>query len=152
MQVLKAGRQQNGWSTETTCTGTGNGGGGCRAELLVEEPDLYKTYKHCRDETDVFVTFRCGACGVETDLKDGLCPNGVMVLLPDKDKHVSSQRTVVVRAGESSKCGRCGDPFTAVGSSQRSGSGSDICRLCAVSDTVHDLHARIRTLEGQSTK
>jgi hypothetical protein len=96
MQVLKPGRQQTGWSTETTCSGSGNGGGGCGATLLVEQPDLYKTYQHCRDETDVFVTFRCGACGVETDLKHGLVPNAVMTAIPDKKNHASSQTVPAV--------------------------------------------------------
>lgn len=68
MRVLKPGRNQRGWSVEATCTGTGNGYGGCGAELLVEEPDLFKTFRNCRDESDTFITFKCVACGVLTDL------------------------------------------------------------------------------------
>lgn len=68
MKILKPGRPQNGWSKECICTGAGNGMGGCGAVLLVEQTDLYKTYRHCREETDTFITFKCSACGVETDI------------------------------------------------------------------------------------
>ena len=71
MKVLKPGSGQQGWSTEATCTGYGNGGGGCGAELLVEQPDLYLTSRtDMKGETDYFVTFKCPECGVETDLKN----------------------------------------------------------------------------------
>lgn len=86
MKVLKQGRIQDGWSTEATCTGDGNGGGGCGAQLFVEQPDLYLTYRHCRNETTKYVTFTCSACGVETDLGERWevsCPGQ----LPDKHKH-----------------------------------------------------------------
>ena len=36
MKVLQPGRPQQGWSTEATCTGKGNGDGGCGARLLVD--------------------------------------------------------------------------------------------------------------------
>jgi len=71
MKVLKPGSGQRGWSIKATCTGKGNGGGGCGAELLVEEPDLYQTSSsHYDGSTDYFVTFTCPECGVETDLED----------------------------------------------------------------------------------
>lgn len=63
MKVLKPGREQKGWSRETSCTGGGNGGGGCGALLLVEAADLFITTQ-CADE---YVTFRCH-CGVLTDI------------------------------------------------------------------------------------
>lgn len=69
MKVIKPGRSQTGYSIEQTCTGRGNGGGGCSAVLLVEAADLYMTQVHCRDETDSFVTFKCAACGVLTDVE-----------------------------------------------------------------------------------
>ena len=70
MKVLKEGRPQRGWSTEATCTGAGNGNGGCGALLLVEATDLYQTRSHHYDgSTEYYVTFRCEACGVETDLQ-----------------------------------------------------------------------------------
>lgn len=70
MRVLKKGRPQRGWSKEFTCTGEGNGGGGCGAQLLVSETDLYQTVNCCYDGSkDYFTTFSCCACGVETDVK-----------------------------------------------------------------------------------
>lgn len=74
MKVLKPGRPQFGWAKEFTCTGAGNRGGGCGALLLVERADLFQTMHCARDETDYFATFRCGACGVLTDLPDGVSP------------------------------------------------------------------------------
>jgi hypothetical protein len=68
MKVLKKGREQQGWSVEHLCTGTGNGGGGCKAELLVEIGDVFQTEQNCLHETDYFTTFRCPQCGVLTDL------------------------------------------------------------------------------------
>lgn len=69
MQVLKKGRPQKGWSQEFTCSGKGNGGGGCGAVLLVSEFDLYETSSSCYDgSTDYYTTFSCSECGVETDV------------------------------------------------------------------------------------
>lgn len=69
MKVLKPGREQKGWARQSTCTGDGNGGGGCGAELLVEQDDLFETQSHCLHETDYYITFQC-PCGVRTDLKN----------------------------------------------------------------------------------
>lgn len=69
MKVIKKGRDQKGWSKEFVCTGTGNGGGGCGAKLLVEEGDLYHTYRSDHGGgRDTFTTFRCCECRVETDV------------------------------------------------------------------------------------
>lgn len=68
MKILKPGRPQTGYSIECACSGAGNGSGGCGATLLVEAADLYLTQSHCRDETDDYVTFKCAACGVLTDI------------------------------------------------------------------------------------
>jgi hypothetical protein len=70
MKVLKKGREQKGWSTKATCTGIGNGGGGCKAKLLVEEPDLFQTSHQSYGDScpDYYATFRCSECGVLTDL------------------------------------------------------------------------------------
>jgi hypothetical protein len=84
MKVLKPGREQKGWATEATCTGEGNGGGGCHAELLVEQPDLFTTSSSCYDETTTYVTFRCSQCGVYTDIKK--VPSGVQNELPTRKK------------------------------------------------------------------
>ena len=70
MKIIKQGRPQKGWSKEYICTGAGNGDGGCNATLLIEVGDIYKTYRHCRDEVDIFYTFKCVSCGVETDIKN----------------------------------------------------------------------------------
>jgi predicted RNA-binding Zn-ribbon protein involved in translation (DUF1610 family) len=69
MKVLKKGRKQQGYSSERTCTGKGNDGGGCGAKLLVEEADLFQTSSSVKDETDYYVTFKCPECGVLTDLE-----------------------------------------------------------------------------------
>ncbi len=77
MKVIEPGREQNGWATEATCTGNGNGGGGCGAKLLVEQGDLFKTYRNDRDGTETCITFRCCSCGVKTDLPAGSVPGNV---------------------------------------------------------------------------
>ena len=73
MRIVKPGREQKGWSIETACTGNGNGGGGCGALLLVEEADLFltfrNTFRNARDETTTYVTFRCVSCNVPTDIQ-----------------------------------------------------------------------------------
>lgn len=84
MKVIEKGRPQKGWSKEFKCTGSGNGGGGCGAILLVEYGDLYITTSQCKDETDKFVTFRCSECGVETDIKEPL-PGNLERELPTKN-------------------------------------------------------------------
>jgi hypothetical protein len=68
MKIIDQGRAQSGWSTLTSCTGEGNGGGGCGAKLLVEKSDLYVTSSSARDEITRHITFQCAACGVLTDL------------------------------------------------------------------------------------
>jgi hypothetical protein len=71
VKVLKAGRQQKGWTTTATCTGGGNGGGGCKAKLLVQEGDLFQTASgHYDGSVDYFVTFKCPACEVLTDIEN----------------------------------------------------------------------------------
>jgi hypothetical protein len=84
VRVLKPGTGQQGWSVEVECTGKGNGGGGCGAQLLVEEGDLYITSSSARDETTEYVTFTCVECKVRTDLKD--CPYHVRSKLGRKPK------------------------------------------------------------------
>ena len=86
MKVLKKGREQKGWSVEVTCTGEGNGLGGCGAKLLVEEADLYQTTRCCRDEVDYFVTFRCIECRVETDIYESVPSAIVRKLKPEVER------------------------------------------------------------------
>jgi hypothetical protein len=69
MKLLEPGRVQLGWAKEFHCSGDGNGGGGCRALLLVEQGDLFFTYHSCMGrDNETFVTFRCPQCGVMTDV------------------------------------------------------------------------------------
>lgn len=89
MKVLEKGSGQQGWSTEAQCTGVGNGDGGCGARLRVEQPDLYRTFNHARDETDTFVTFTCCECSVETDIEG--YPRSKVNDLPDKKTWEKSQ-------------------------------------------------------------
>lgn len=78
MRVLKTGRPQSGWAKELECTGKGNGGGGCGALLLVEQDDVFRTHNYCRDDHDVFNTFKCSQCNVLTDI-------GVVPFTPQYD-------------------------------------------------------------------
>jgi len=90
MKVLKKGRKQKGWTIEFICTGKGNGNGGCEAELLVSEGDMYKTYsKHYDGSTDKYVTFTCPCCGVETDIDD--VPRSIEIKLPSKKNFLKRQ-------------------------------------------------------------
>lgn len=69
MKVIQKGRRQKGWAAEIACTGSGNGGGGCGALLLVEEADLFRTsHTDYGGDTDHFTTFACPECGVLTDV------------------------------------------------------------------------------------
>jgi hypothetical protein len=85
MKIIKPGRPQQGWATETSCTGSGNGGGGCNAVLLVDESDLFTTHRggYGGDGPETFVTFRCAACGVLTDIQG--FPTGRVANLPDQN-------------------------------------------------------------------
>lgn len=68
MKVIKKGREQKGWTKKFTCTGKGNGGGGCGAVLLVSKDDFYRTSSHYYDGgSDYYDTFMCPCCKVETD-------------------------------------------------------------------------------------
>lgn len=70
MKLIKPGREQKGWAGEYTCTGAGNGNGGCGATLLVEEGDLYFTHSsHYDGSNETYVTFKCMQCSVQTDIK-----------------------------------------------------------------------------------
>ena len=83
MKVIKPGDGRRGWAKQYTCTGRGNGGGGCGAVLLVEIGDLFHTSRSCYDETDYFPTFACVECGVKTDIPEVDLPAGTVVrLLP----------------------------------------------------------------------
>ena len=69
MKVLKEGTGQRDWAEEFTCTGEGNGGGGCKAVLLVERRDLFRTMSSIMGrEVTHYCTFKCCECGVLTDI------------------------------------------------------------------------------------
>jgi hypothetical protein len=69
MKVIEKGRKQKGWARKFKCTGAGNGGGGCNAKLLVEQDDVYLTHSYHYDGShEVYNTFKCPECGVETDI------------------------------------------------------------------------------------
>ena len=71
MEIIKKGINQKGWSKKFKCTGARNGGGGCKAILLVSEHDLYTTYEpggYC-ENGDECITFKCSCCGVESDVR-----------------------------------------------------------------------------------
>jgi hypothetical protein len=70
MKIIKPGRKQRGWSKKLRCTGSGNGGGGCGAVLLVSELDIYWTYTSYLGERGTYRTFCCISCGVETDISE----------------------------------------------------------------------------------
>ena len=68
MKVLQEGNP-NGWEIEQECTGKGNGDGGCKAKLLVNEDDIFvTTHTDLDGETDFYYTFQCPCCGVYTDI------------------------------------------------------------------------------------
>lgn len=70
MKVLEPGRPQVGWAKEYTCSGAGQGGGGCGAKLLVEQDDVYTWERwYMGRECDVYCAFTCSACGVGTNIE-----------------------------------------------------------------------------------
>lgn len=63
------GNPQKGWARKHTCTGDGNGGGGCSSLLLVEQKDVFRTAHHSHDgSSEYYNTFICPVCGVATDI------------------------------------------------------------------------------------
>ena len=85
MKVISKGDGRKGWAKEFKCTGSGNGGGGCSAILLVEQGDLYKTSSSdYGGGTENYITFRCPECQNQTDVK-GVPSN--ITLGTDPSKH-----------------------------------------------------------------
>ena len=79
MKVIEKG---NNWNLERRCTGAGNGRGGCNSLLGIALDDIYLTYGGDYIEiTDIYYTFKCPVCGVETDLKDYEVPQIVKTKL-----------------------------------------------------------------------
>ena len=75
MKVLQRGE---GWKLEVTCTGRGNGGGGCGSVLEINEEDIYNTYHYdYAGDKDTYYTISCPICGKETDIDSQYIPYGV---------------------------------------------------------------------------
>lgn len=80
MKLIKPGQGQVGWSHEFKCSGKGNGDGGCGAFLLVELPDLFRTFRSFCGETETYVTFQCSECQTHTDLPGFMYPPKIAAL------------------------------------------------------------------------
>ena len=84
MEILEKG---SGWKRKVSCTGKGNGGGGCKSKLLVSENDLFKTKRYYIDgSNDQYITFQCPVCKKYTDLDSTKVPYQVRSHL--KVKHI----------------------------------------------------------------
>lgn len=80
METLKKGKA---WSKKVKCTGSGNGGGGCGALLLIGKEDLYETSRECYGDSSptYYTTLKCQECEVETDIQ---VPDFISKGLPKK--------------------------------------------------------------------
>lgn len=88
MKVVKSGSGQRGWATETTCSGAGNGKGGCGAVLMVEQDDLFKTHHYdYGGGHDTYITFRCVECRVLTDID---VPGSIYSQIREQERRVSN--------------------------------------------------------------
>lgn len=90
MKVLEEG---TGWSIEQFCTGKGNGNGGCRSKLLIENGDIYLTsHTDIAGDTDYFYTFRCPVCGIETDIPEKDLPISIRHKILDSKRYEYTRR------------------------------------------------------------
>lgn len=86
MKVLEKGP---GWGIEVICTGKGNGGCGCGSKLLVERGDIYLTHSYdYAGGHDIYYTFTCPECGVETDIDSSKIPSLIRREALDKGKRL----------------------------------------------------------------
>lgn len=75
MEVIERGE---GWAIDVTCTGKGNGGGGCQSKLKVNKENLYITQSHHYDgSSESYITFRCPECQIETDVDTSKVPSAI---------------------------------------------------------------------------
>lgn len=70
MKILKKGKIPKHRTARVTCTGLGNGMGGCGAVLSISESDVYETLdqRGRYDSGSKAKTIFCPQCGTETDL------------------------------------------------------------------------------------
>lgn len=86
MKILKKGTIKPTWSEQVICTGKGNGGCGCGANLEVYLEDVYKTRSYSYDgSSDPYNTITCPVCSTETDIEGPNCS------VPDKKVWLSKK-------------------------------------------------------------
>ena len=77
MKVLKKAHE---WNLKLICTGKGNGDGGCKSLLLVEENDIYATaHVDYAGDIDYYFTVCCPVCGKETDISEERLPYSIRI-------------------------------------------------------------------------
>ena len=96
MKVIRRGRTQKGWAREEKCTGIGYGEGGCGAELLVEEEDMYlHKYSDGEGGTESCISFKCCECGVWSEMKK--VPSAIFTRIRESGRNYQA---VLSREGE----------------------------------------------------
>ena len=74
MKVVEKGTIKSSWSELVICTGKGNGGCGCGANLEVHLEDVYSTTSYSYDgSSGSYLTVMCPVCSIETDIKGPKC-------------------------------------------------------------------------------
>jgi hypothetical protein len=96
MKVLEKGTPYL-WQLDIRCTGSGNGGKGCKAKLQLDKEDLFSTSSHPYGDSNptYFVTFQCCECQVLTDLKTEQWPCH-WAELPTKDDWIKRRASTDV--------------------------------------------------------
>lgn len=72
MKIIKKGVVADTiWKKVIICTGSGNGGVGCKSKLEINEFDIYYTHHYdYGGGHDVYHTIQCPVCNKETDIND----------------------------------------------------------------------------------
>lgn len=90
MKILKKGSILPTWKEHVICTGSGNGGGGCGANLEVHLGDVYRTISYdYGGGSDAHYTIMCPVCNTETDIKGPACA------VPSKNEWLRKRNTVL---------------------------------------------------------
>jgi hypothetical protein len=91
VKVIERAPAKKPWSAEAECIGYGNGSPkGCGSKLLVEEGDLYKTYRDYSREnaaSGIYPTFTCPVCHAETDVPLKGFSSHLLARLPARGEH-----------------------------------------------------------------